>query len=109
MKNLELTCKFTIREELERLFVQALELMGNDKRTVHIEKALINSKEGYFLNVGDCAWEIEPQVLLDERYGVTVKTRADLYYQEEKQKDRNRLQYIQTDFYIIKINVLMIR
>lgn len=63
--------------ELERQFVQALELLQKDSRPVRIDKALVNMKGGYFLKVGDCSWEIEPQVLLDERYGVTVKSRAD--------------------------------
>lgn len=68
---------YLFESELERRFIQALELMGNENRKVHIEKALINLKEGYFLKVGDHAWEIELQVLLDERYGVNVKSRAD--------------------------------
>jgi DEAD/DEAH box helicase domain-containing protein len=89
-----------LESELERLFVQALELMGNDKRTVHIEKALINSKEGYFLNVGDCAWEIEPQVLLDERYGVTVKTRADFVLWPRRKTEGQKPVAVYTDGFL---------
>lgn len=63
--------------ELERRFVEALEQMGSDTRKLTITKQLVNTKEGYLLKVGDCLWEIEPQVLLDNHYGVTVPSRAD--------------------------------
>ncbi|HHV96805.1 MAG TPA: DEAD/DEAH box helicase [Clostridiaceae bacterium] len=72
-----ITINSLFESELERLFVSALELMRNGNRTVHVEKALVNMKEGYLLKVGECIWEIEPQVLLDEQFGVYVKSRAD--------------------------------
>jgi DEAD/DEAH box helicase domain-containing protein len=76
--------------ELERQFIQTLDLMGNEHRKVHTEKALINLKEGYLLKVGNCAWEIEPQVLLDERYGISVKSRADFVLWPRKKSDGQR-------------------
>ena len=63
--------------ELERRFIGALDRMGNDKRTLEISKILINSKEGYQLKVGECLWEIEPQVILDSHNGVAVKSKPD--------------------------------
>jgi DEAD/DEAH box helicase domain-containing protein len=63
--------------ELERRFVEALTQMGNDSRKLTIAKELVNNKEGYVLKIGDCLWEIEPQVLLDNQYGVSVRSRAD--------------------------------
>ncbi|KSV16611.1 helicase [Dehalococcoides mccartyi] len=63
--------------ELERRFIEALSQLGNDNRKLEISKALVHSKEGYLLKVGDCSWEIEPQVELDELQGVPVKSRAD--------------------------------
>lgn len=66
-----------LESELERMFIQALELMAEEDRPVHIEKALVNQKEGYLLKVGNCIWEIEPQLTLDAYDGVLVKTRPD--------------------------------
>ncbi|NLK72668.1 MAG: DEAD/DEAH box helicase [Clostridiales bacterium] len=86
--------------ELERLFVQALELMRNENRTVYIEKALVNMKEGYYLKVGECAWEIEPQVLLDERYGVYVKSRADFVLWPRRKTEGQRPVAIFTDGFL---------
>lgn len=64
--------------ELERRFIEALEQMRNNTRELKITKELVNNnKEGYRLKIGECLWEIEPQVLLDAQYGVGVKSRAD--------------------------------
>ena len=94
--------------ELERLFVQALELMRNENRTVYIEKALVNMKEGYYLKVGECAWEIEPQVLLDERYGVYVKSRADFVLWPRRKTEGQRPElFLPMGSYTIRISVQM--
>lgn len=63
--------------ELERLFVEVLEQTGNKNRKVEISKALIHDKEGYILKVNDSTWEIEPQVLLDNAEGVSVRCKPD--------------------------------
>ena len=63
--------------ELERRFIEALAQMGNDSRKLEITKALVNNKEGYLLKIGTSLWEIEPQVLLDGQYSVSVQSRAD--------------------------------
>lgn len=63
--------------ELERRFIEALEQMRNLSRKLTITKELVNNKEGYLLKIGECLWEIEPQVLLDAQYGVSVQSRAD--------------------------------
>lgn len=86
--------------ELERRFVQALEFMGNEKRTVLIEKALVNLKEGYSITVGEFAWDIEPQVLLDERYGVTVKSRADFVLWPRRKTEEHKPVAIFTDGFL---------
>ncbi|WP_274472601.1 MULTISPECIES: DEAD/DEAH box helicase [unclassified Paenibacillus] len=86
--------------ELERQFIQALEMMGNENRTVKIDKALINLKEGYSLKVGECAWDIEPQVLLDERYGVSVKSRADFVLWPRRKFSGQRPVAIYTDGFL---------
>ncbi|NLG33364.1 MAG: DUF1998 domain-containing protein, partial [Syntrophomonadaceae bacterium] len=63
--------------ELEGKFIAALEQMGHETRRITITKQLVNNKEGYLLKVGSCLWEIEPQVMLDNLYGVPVQSRAD--------------------------------
>ena len=63
--------------ELEGKFIAALEQMSHDSRKVAITKQLVNNKEGYLLKVRSCLWEIEPQVWLDNVYGVSVQSRAD--------------------------------
>jgi len=63
--------------ELERRFVLALERMGTETRPVHIEQAVVNGKVGYLLKVGDCSWEVEPQVELDALHGIYVRSRVD--------------------------------
>ncbi|MDR0380715.1 MAG: DUF1998 domain-containing protein [Oscillospiraceae bacterium] len=63
--------------ELERRFIEALSQMGNQSRTLIIDKGLVHNKEGYLLKIGDAIWEIEPQVKLDAASGVVVETRAD--------------------------------
>lgn len=63
--------------ELEEKFIEALNHLRSDSRKLTISKALVNNKEGYSLKIGDCLWEIEPQVVLDNHYGVPVKSRAD--------------------------------
>lgn len=63
--------------ELEGKFIASLEQMSHDLRNVTITKQLVNNKEGYLLKVGSCLWEIEPQVVLDNLYGVSVQSRAD--------------------------------
>ena len=63
--------------ELERRFIEALSRLGNETRPLTIKKELIHNKEGYILKIKDQMWEIEPQVLLDNEYGVSVQSRAD--------------------------------
>ncbi len=63
--------------ELERMFIEALDQMKNDKRKLSITKELVNNKEGYALKIGECLWNIEPQVVLDQEYGIPTPSRAD--------------------------------
>jgi DEAD/DEAH box helicase domain-containing protein len=63
--------------ELERRFIEAFEKEYIHTGAPAITKQLVNGKEGYLLRAGDCRWEIEPQVLLDSRYGISVQSRAD--------------------------------
>jgi DEAD/DEAH box helicase domain-containing protein len=83
--------------ELERQFIQALELMKNDKRAVEVKNEIVNEKKGFSLKLNNCAWEIEPQVTLDEQYGVAVKTRADFILWPRRKSDGKKPIAIFTD------------
>jgi len=63
--------------ELERQFIAALDRMGSNERLVSLHKEMVNGKEGFLLTIGDCLWEIEPQVELGKVNGVALNTRAD--------------------------------
>lgn len=70
--------------ELERQFIGAFGLMNSDKMRIEIDKQLVNNKEGYILQAGDCLWEIEPQVTLDEKSGVSEPSRADFVFRPRR-------------------------
>jgi DEAD/DEAH box helicase domain-containing protein len=67
-----------IESELEAMFVERLEKMARTNKG-SFRTITINGKKGYFLKLGDDApaWIVEPQVWIDERCSVSVKTRAD--------------------------------
>ena len=67
-----------LESELEAMFVQRLEKMAKDASGT-FRTVMVNGKKGYFLKLGKDApaWEVEPQVWLNERYVMPVKTRAD--------------------------------
>ncbi len=80
--------------ELERRFVAAFEHMSNNNRKLTVDKNIVNGKEGYVLNIEmngqprPISWQIEPQVLLDEEQGISVKCKPDfvLYPMTDKNK-----------------------
>jgi DEAD/DEAH box helicase domain-containing protein len=86
--------------ELERRFIKAIEQMKNSQRELKISKELIRNKEGYLLKIGDCLWEIEPQVLLDSKYGVPVKSRADFVLRPVRNSDGQKPIVIFTDGFL---------
>lgn len=72
--------------ELEQQFVVALGKMGNDRRKIDLQQALVNDKQGYMLNITTrekngqeetYSWEVEPQVSLDRMQGVSVQCKPD--------------------------------
>lgn len=66
-----------IGSELERQFLEALNRLGSVNRMVSVNKKLVNEKEGYSLRMGECTWDVEPQVDLGPSEGVSVKCRPD--------------------------------
>lgn len=69
-----------IGSELERQFLEALNRLGSVNRMVSVNKKLVNEKEGYSLKIGECTWDIEPQVDLGPSEGVLVKCRPDFVF-----------------------------
>lgn len=73
--------------ELEQQFIVALGQMGNEHRKVELQQVLVHDKQGYILNITEedeayhtdrgYSWEIEPQVLLDQEQGVSIKCKPD--------------------------------
>jgi DEAD/DEAH box helicase domain-containing protein len=83
--------------ELERLFIETLEQMGNQFPNLKVNKVLVRNKEGWLLTIGESIWEIEPQVTLDAANGVDVKTRADFVLWPTKPKGGQKPVAIYTD------------
>jgi len=63
--------------ELERKFVEALNRKCSKGDKLPLTKALVNNKQGYVLKAGECLWEIEPQVWLNQEHGIPAQSRAD--------------------------------
>ena len=70
--------------ELEKKFIEALALLKTSSRTVVINKDFVNNKEGYILKIGDCRWEIEPQVELGLAQNVSVNCKPDFVLWPDK-------------------------
>ena len=67
-----------LESELEAMFISRLEQMAKDAKGT-FRTITVNGKKGYFLKLGKNApaWEVEPQVWLNELYVIPIKTRAD--------------------------------
>ncbi len=68
-----------IESELEQKFIDTLKVAGQPWR---VSPSTINGKNGYLLTIGtkdelSFAWKIEPQVLLNEKEGVSVQCKPD--------------------------------
>ena len=66
--------------ELERRFIEAIKrykgkIYQGDAPT--LRKDIVNGHPGYYLRIGESAWTIELQVVLDESDGVKIPSRAD--------------------------------
>jgi DEAD/DEAH box helicase domain-containing protein len=71
--------------ELEKKFIEALALLKTSSRNVVINKDFVNNKEGYILKIGDCRWEIEPQVELGKAQGVSINCKPDFVLWPDKE------------------------
>ncbi len=66
--------------ELEARFIAALNNMGDEKRTITAQGALVKNKPGYLCQINGVTWEIEPQVDLGPEDGVAVMCKPDFVF-----------------------------
>lgn len=65
---------------LEQRFIEALRRYRYREEPTIVRKEVIAGKTGYFLKMGDQAWNVEPQVNLGPAQGVAVPSRADFVF-----------------------------
>ncbi len=83
--------------ELERMFIESLQLLKKDGRPLTIIKDFVNNKEGFILKIGDCRWEIEPQVELGPSDGVSVRCKPDFVFWPDKENGNQKPIAVFTD------------
>ena len=83
--------------ELERMFVESLQLLKNDNRPLTLSKDFVNNKEGFVLKIGNCRWEIEPQVELGPNDGVAVCCKPDFVFWPDKDNGNQKPIAVFTD------------
>ena len=63
--------------ELEQRFMEAVRTKVG---AASVNDSIRNGKHSYYIKLGDLAWEVEPQVLLDAEQGVKVKCKPDFVF-----------------------------
>ena len=63
--------------ELEQRFMEAVkQKIGS----ANVKDTIRNGKHSYYVSVGDCSWEVEPQVNLGPSEGVAIKSKPDFVF-----------------------------
>ncbi|MEO0433908.1 MAG: DEAD/DEAH box helicase [Cyanobacteria bacterium J06656_5] len=70
---------------LEQRFIEALRRYRYKEQPTIVRKVPVNGKAGYFIKLGDQAWNVEPQVDLGPHQDVAVPSRADFVFWPAKQ------------------------
>lgn len=63
--------------ELEQRFIEAVRAKAG---VGNVSDTICNGKHGYFVKLGDISWEIEPQVSLGTRDGLSVPCKPDFVF-----------------------------
>lgn len=92
--------------ELEKRFIEAIEQASSAQTKVEITKVPVNGKEGYFLQIGACCWEIELQVPFDDQRGVPVPSRADFVFWPKTKGNKQRPLVVFTDGFLYHKNIV---
>lgn len=87
--------------ELEKRFIEAIEQSSTGRRRVEITKAPVNGKEGYFLQIGACCWELELQVDFDD---LPIPSRADFVFWPKSRGYQQRPVAVFTDGFLYHKN-----
>lgn len=83
--------------ELEKRFIEAISQSSISGRPVTMTKTNVNGKEGYFLEIGECNWDIEPQVDFDSSMGNPVPSRPDFVFHPRTKGTKQRTVAVFTD------------
>ena len=86
--------------ELEKRFIEAIEQTSTAQCKVEITKVPVNGKEGYFLQIGSCCWEIELQVPFGIERGVAVPSKADFVFWPKTKGNKQRPVVVFTDGFL---------
>lgn len=92
--------------ELEKRFIEAIEQVSTAQCKVEIAKVPVNGKEGYFLQIGNCCWEIELQVPFDDQKGIPVPSRADFVFWPKTTGNKQRPVVVFTDGFLYHKNIV---
>ena len=65
---------------LEQRFIEALRRYRYQENPTIVRNEVIHGKAGYFVKMGDQAWNVEPQVNLGPSQGVVVPSKADFVF-----------------------------
>jgi DEAD/DEAH box helicase domain-containing protein len=65
---------------LEQRFIEALRRYRYREEPTIVRREIIHGKAGYFVKMGDQAWNVEPQVNLGSAQGVAVPSKADFVF-----------------------------
>lgn len=90
--------------ELEKRFIEAIAQSSIEQRKVEMTKVPVKGKEGYFLQIGACCWEIELQVPFDDQDGVPVKSRADFVFWPKTKGNKQHPVVVFTDGFLYHKN-----
>ena len=92
--------------ELEKRFIEAIEQASTSQTKVEITKVPVNGKEGYFLQIGACCWEIELQVPFDDQRGIPVPSQADFVFWPKTKGTKQRPLVVFTDGFLYHKNIV---
>ena len=83
--------------ELEKRFIEAISQSSQTGMPVTLTKTNVNGKEGYFLEIGECMWNIEPQVEFDGSMGNPVPSKPDFVFWPKTKGAKQRAVIVFTD------------
>lgn len=63
--------------ELEQRFMEAIK---QEIGSANVKDTIRNGKHSYYLSIGDCSWEVEPQVNLGPAEDVAIKSKPDFIF-----------------------------